>query len=389
MDFIGGKLSEPDIFRAVFERNEVSRSALAEIFSRVSPSTLYRLLGQLVKKGYLEESSGQGATNGRPPKLYRINPASALAVGVSITWDRIGIALSDIGGTLYGTRYLKGAASMTPREAVSRLTAEIADLIAEDGDSRNIVGIGVAAFGPILKDRGILSHGFHKLSSAWDDVPLKDMLESGTKLPVCVDNLVEACLLNELGTRTDLRLKKVAYVLLDKGIGSALYAQGEKPSRHDTSGQVGHMTIDFDGAPCVCGRVGCLETFAAADALANRLSVDFEGPSDGDVYEWLSTIDARIPAVIGAPSVDDISDAIAAALRNFASLRGPEAILLGGRTVSSVPSLVDLAISKFFASSDRLFDTADISIEKVSLDDTGYLRGAALLMLRSRYGILS
>lgn len=386
MDFNGGKLSEPDVFRAVFDRGEISRSALADIFSRVSPSTLYRLLEQLVKKGYLEESSGQGVTNGRPPKLYRINPTSALAVGVSITWDRIGIALSDIGGELYGTRYLKGAASMTPREAVSRLTSEIADLVSEADVARNIVGIGVAAFGPILKSRGILSHGYHKLSGAWDDVPLKDLLESGTKLPVCVDNLVEACLLNELGTRNELRLKKVAYVLLDKGIGSAFYAQGDEPPRRDTSGQLGHMTIDYHGELCVCGRAGCLETFAAAAALAKRLSGSFEGQADADVYERLSTVEVLLPAV--AHIVGDVSDAIAAALRNFISLRGPDAILIGGRTVDSIPSLVDLSISKVLAASDRSFDAADLLIEKVRLDDVGYLRGAALLMLRSRYGIL-
>lgn len=393
MDFNGGKLSEPDIFRVVFERNEISRSALAEIFSRVSPSTLYRLLDQMVRKGYLMEQIGASASNGRPPKIYSVNPASAKAVGISLSWDHIGIALVDIGGNVEGERYLAGASSLSPREAIVAITQECHGLIdaCAAGSGAGIVGVGVAAFGPIQKEQGILSRGHHKLSERWDFVPLKYLLEAELKKPVIVDNLVTACLLNEIAKRRDLLGKSVTYVLLDKGIGSASYSTLKTETRRDLSGQLGHMTIDLRGELCVCGKRGCLETYASADAIGARLggSIGFASGVDpsASLYEALSSYDTRLEDPAVRPVADQIEWALAAALLNYASIIAPDLLVLGGRTVDCMPTLVDKTIDAF-RTNWRLTDESDpVAFEKAKLDDAVFLRGAAFASFNRYFGL--
>jgi predicted NBD/HSP70 family sugar kinase len=391
MELNGTRISELEVYRLVNNKGKVSRSDLEEIVGNVSSSTLYRMLDQLVQKQYLFEESGTRTSNGRPPKIYRINSAAALAVGVFVSWDCIGIALINIGGELSAKKLMYGAESMTPRKAIQAISKEIRTLVTENARSENISGIGVSAFGPIIKDKGILNHGYHKLSPAWDYVPLKDLLEKETNFPVCVDNLVSACLLNELGNRRELRQKKVVYILLDKGIGSAFFSPGGAPSSKDTSSQLGHMMIDFRGAPCVCGKKGCLETYASAEAIVKKLGLQGARLQThiSDPYEILSDLPDRSGGDFSGAVFDEIAEALTAAILNYCSILGPDSVLIGGRTVDTLPLLLDRVERNVLEITQQNNDHETFVIEKTNVDHDALLRGSANIMFKSRYGMFT
>ncbi len=392
MNLNGTKISELEIYRLVYNRGKVSRAELEKIAESVSSSTLYRMLDQLVQKKYLFEESGASPSTGRPPKLYSINDKAAHAIGVFISWDCIGIGLSNIGGELYAKRFMYSVESLTPREAIENVSREIKALISEFGESMNISGIGVSAFGPLIKDKGILNHGYHKLSPAWDYVPLKDLLERETNLPVVVDNLVNACLLNELGRCQELRQKKVVYILLDKGIGSAFFFPGGETSSKDTSSQLGHMTIDLHGMKCICGKHGCLETYASAESIVNRLSkVESKHLVDlsEDPYRILSSISERITDKSYMDVLDEISRALANGILNYCTITGPDIVLLGGRTVDTLPLLIDRVESTIHEIKERAADHETIRIEKTTVDYDALLNGSANIIFKSQYRLFT
>ncbi|WP_282942078.1 ROK family protein [Paenibacillus sp. RC67] len=35
--------------------------------------------------------------------------------------------------------------------------------------------------------------------------------------------------------------------------------------------RIGHMSVGFNGLPCVCGGIGCLEQYATGTGIANRM----------------------------------------------------------------------------------------------------------------------
>ena len=38
----------------------------------------------------------------------------------------------------------------------------------------------------------------------------------------------------------------------------------------DVAGEIGHITVDFNGRRCGCGNDGCLEAYASGPAIARR-----------------------------------------------------------------------------------------------------------------------
>ena len=55
------------------------------------------------------------------------------------------------------------------------------------------------------------------------------------------------------------------------GVGSGHFVRGEVyRGAMGVAGEIGHLTIDSHGRPCVCGLRGCLTTFVGAPALVER-----------------------------------------------------------------------------------------------------------------------
>jgi glucokinase len=59
-------------------------------------------------------------------------------------------------------------------------------------------------------------------------------------------------------------------VIVDRGIGSGLYLNGQLYRGAGYAGELGHLSIDRQGPLCGCGSRGCLENYAAVPMLLDR-----------------------------------------------------------------------------------------------------------------------
>src|SRR5206468_9651583 len=63
--------------------------------------------------------------------------------------------------------------------------------------------------------------------------------------------------------------RTVFYTTIGTGIGTGVVFNGQVyHGRTGAAAEGGHMTIDYDGPACACGKHGCIETFAAGPAIA-------------------------------------------------------------------------------------------------------------------------
>ncbi len=61
-------------------------------------------------------------------------------------------------------------------------------------------------------------------------------------------------------------------ITVEHGVGAGLIIGGALVTGDQFSaGEIGHLIVDEDGEPCVCGRRGCLEVSLAAPHLRDRL----------------------------------------------------------------------------------------------------------------------
>src|SRR3954470_8469623 len=92
-------------------------------------------------------------------------------------------------------------------------------------------------------------------------------------LPVYVDNDVSLAALAEQRLGAARRGRVVVMLTIGTGIGGAIVSDGEVFRGVDgAAGELGHMTIDFNGPPCQgnCPNRGCLEVMASGSALVRE-----------------------------------------------------------------------------------------------------------------------
>ena len=107
----------------------------------------------------------------------------------------------------------------------------------------------------------------------WDDVPLVATVEAALKRPTVVDNDATACAIAEwwFGAGRERGVSHLVYLTISTGVGGGLILDGRVyRGAAGNAGELGHLTVDYLGRQCGCGRRGCLEAYASGPQIAAR-----------------------------------------------------------------------------------------------------------------------
>jgi glucokinase len=156
-----------------------------------------------------------------------------------------------------------------PKELVSQLAGMVEEL-----RSRGTVGaIGVAIPGLVNRqtDRVIAPRDLP--STIVED--LHGQLMRATGLRVELENDANAAAYGEYKVGAGRGARNLFYMMIGNGIGGAIILDGKLwTGASGFAGEVGHITIDTEGLPCVCGNTGCLETVASAPSIVRARAND-------------------------------------------------------------------------------------------------------------------
>ena len=243
----------------------LSRAALGERTS-LSQAAISTLIGQLAAEGALESGAGpsEAAANGRrgrPQTLVALAPCASAALTVSLSIDRLRLALVDYAGTetLVRDRRLDTRA-LDARALLRRVVDGVARL-ARLAPGGRVAHIGVAFQGMTENASGDL---------LWSpvlrvrEVPLGRVLARRFGVPTSVNNDC-ALIARALRQRhADALGDDFATVLFGHGVGLGLTLGGRSFAGIRSSAlEIGHLPFERGGARCRCGRLGCIEAYAA------------------------------------------------------------------------------------------------------------------------------
>lgn len=133
------------------------------------------------------------------------------------------------------------------------------------------------------------------------------------------------------------RTKRLAFITVSTGIGAGIVLDGQlQTGRHGLAGHAGHMTVDWSGPLCGCGRRGCVEALASGTAIARRAS-DIIGKeiSTPAVFAAAHQGDEHCTRVI-----DDAVQALCAMIADLVASLDLDLIRLGGG-VGMVPTFLN------------------------------------------------
>jgi glucokinase len=120
---------------------------------------------------------------------------------------------------------------------------------------------GVGCGGPMLAGGETVSPlNIH----AWRGFPLRRRLAAALGLPVAVDNDAKALALGEGWIGAAQGEDDYLAMVVSTGIGGGIVLGGRLlDGAQGNAGHIGHVVVEPDGRPCVCGGRGCLEAEAS------------------------------------------------------------------------------------------------------------------------------
>jgi glucokinase len=231
----------------------------------------------------------------------------------------------DIGGTrLRAARITDGViedratapSSPDPEVVLSRILNLVEQVRGPD-----VAALGIGVPGQVhTATRRVLSGGYVNLSG----LDFAALVEAATGLPVTIENDATMALLGEAAHGAAKGLQNVVMLTIGTGIGGAILDGGKVLRGSGAAGQLGHLCVDPNGRPCVCGRIGCVETVSSGTAFATHLA-ELGLPADTRAEDLLLRTDAPARAVIAAWATP-----LRAAIDSLIATCNPDCVVIGG-----------------------------------------------------------
>lgn len=217
---------------------------------------------------------------GRPAAPLIAARGTFAAIGLEINVSYLGGLSVDLSGQTLSERLeVHDFHQSSPGEALDLLASMAQDMLDEAAAAgAHVVGAGIALPGIVDRESGTLRLA---PNLGWRDVELSDVLARSpfTSMPVMqLANEANLAAWAEVRAQAGSR-PSFLYVSGDVGIGGGLVHDGQVfQGRHGWSGELGHTTVQPDGATCPCGSRGCLETYAGRDAVMTAAGLDPMAP---------------------------------------------------------------------------------------------------------------
>ena len=317
------------IVRELHARGPQTRSALVNR-TGLTRSAIRGLIGELAAAGLVSEASPQRlGTPGRPSPLVSLDPGSASVLAIEISVDSLAVAIVGLGGVVIElTRVDRPRGDSSVDEIVGAVAKLARDARARRRSSRRLIGVGAAIVGVVRRTDGLVSIA---PNLGWRNVPLGARLSEalGLSLPVSIANDADLGALAEHRRGAAVGVDDLVFISGEVGVGGGLLVDG-KPldGIAGYAGELGHMSINPNGAECRCGAVGCWETEIGEDVLL-RLAGHPDDLGVRGVDEVLRA--ASENDLVALAAIDHVGHWLGLGIASLINLLNPRLVVLGGR----------------------------------------------------------
>ncbi len=254
--------SQQQLLRVIGQSGPSSRTVLAASMG-LSKAAMSGIARDLISLGVLHETETvQG--QGRPSILLDLHPEGAFFVGISLLEDPAPMVLSDFNGNILARQTMP--LSRDPDVIAGLIADTLPKLLAGRKDAKQkLQGIGVALSGFVDERQ---ANCVQSTLLGWQDVPLANIIRRKCGIDTFIENDAKAVAVSEklFGSARDVQ--NFSVVSFDDGIGCAHFIGGKLyRGNHGGAGEIAHCTIEPGGAPCRCGKRGCLDTVASLRAI--------------------------------------------------------------------------------------------------------------------------
>jgi glucokinase len=264
-------------------------------------------------------------------------------IGIDLGGTKTALGLVSPENEVIAVRRIATDAAAGPQSIVERIARQVADLETESGQQAQAVGI--CCPGPVdhISGRLLTPVNLPGLSNT----PLRQLLADRLQVPVKLDHDAKVAALGEFYYGAGRGRSHMVYVVIGTGVGAAIIINGQLYyGESNSSGEVGHITIDRYGEVCACGSRGCMETYTSGPWLARRyhqarseLGLPERPDVPGEqVTQLAAQGDAAAQAVMQAAG-----EALGIAIASMAMILNIELFIIGGSVAKAGDLLIEPA----------------------------------------------
>ena len=261
-------------------------------------------------------------------------------LGVDIGGTKVAVGIVDREGKILAQGRKPMAASGTAQAGLDAVIGAIDSMIS--GAQPEIGSIGICAPGPLDPESGVVLNPPNV--PCWRNFPLASEISAKYKIPVRIDNDANAAALAETRWGAARGFHYVFYATIGTGIGTGIVLDGAiYHGNTGSAGEGGHVSIDYRGPLCNCGKRGCIEVLASGPAIGARARAKVEAePSlasalrdltQGDIASVTSETVARAFAaddLMAREILLETTELLTCWLGNIVDLLDPDVIVIGG-----------------------------------------------------------
>ncbi|MET7881668.1 ROK family transcriptional regulator [Streptomyces avermitilis] len=356
----------------VLVHGPLSRAEIARRLN-LSAGSLTRLTKPLLESGLLIEAAEDAVPSevrqGRPSQPLDVVVGSRSFAGFKITEDMVYGVVTTLRSEIVA-RHDRPLTTHDPH-GVADVLREMTDEFTRTVPGLAGIGIGV---GGCVQGRSLVAES---VFLGWDDVPLAELVEERTGLPVVVENDVAALVEAEAWFGAGRGLDRFAVLTIGAGLGYGLVLGGTRvPSPEDGRGIGRRWIVNPNGPLTPDGDRGSAVSLLTIPSI--RYQVRAAIGHDLAYEEILARAAAGDP--MAARVIDEAARALGTLVAQIANFAMPEKILLAGEGVGLVDVAGAAVREAVLAGRHPL--AAPVNLETKVSDFHDWARGAAVLAIQ-------
>lgn len=288
-------------------------------------------------------------------------------------------------GVILAEHRVRTEAEAGPDVVIGQILAVIGLARAALPANGELVGIGIGSPGPLDPFAGVVIYMPNLVG--WTNIPLRQILESQTGLPVELGNDANAAAVGEWIYGAGRGLHNLVYVTVSTGIGGGVIADGKLVlGRKGSATEVGHHIMDWATRES-------WEDLAAGPGLA-RAAARAMAADAGTLLHTMTTVDhvSSTHVALAAAQGDTVAqhlmqregELIGVGLVNMLFLYSPDLIVVGGGVAMNNPTLLDTARTVIQRDAFEVYRA--VPVQLASLGDQVGILGAVALYQHMREG---
>ncbi len=365
------------VLRTIFANETISRAEIARA-TMLTRTTVSDAVTGLLAEGLVQEVGYGTSLGGKNPILLSLVADARYLIGLNLAQDKFIGAIVNLRGEIKQTVELP-VHSGNGQQALEQVYQILDELLKTEW--KPIVGIGVGAPGLIHTREGIVVNA---VNLEWRDLPLANLLEERYRLPVTVLNDSQATAIGEYVYGEHEPDGNLVVVNVKHGIGAGILINGRLfQGDGGGAGEIGHVVVQENGAQCRCGKRGCLETVASAQAVVRRVQTETgRGATLDEIRAAFEAGDTQVRA-----AVLDAGHYLGTSLASLiGTLNIQKIVLTGDMTRFGDAWLDSVSHAMREAALARMAEGTQLEIGK--LDYRGCILGASALLLLDDYSLL-